>query len=69
MAQSKFVKPAPGCKVRRPESGFEPIPESGCWVSWSPYYQRRLIDGDIVECSEPTEKRQVRKDTEKVEDK
>jgi hypothetical protein len=44
-----FIKPAPGIKVRDPNSKLH-IPETGVEVSATDtYWARRLIDGDVVE--------------------
>lgn len=43
-----LVKPAPGKKVRHPESKLH-LPEEGIEVSSSDtYWARRLLDGDVV---------------------
>jgi hypothetical protein len=44
-----FIKPAPGIKVRDPNSKLH-IPETGVEVSATDtYWARRLADGDVVE--------------------
>jgi hypothetical protein len=44
-----LVKPAPGLKVRDPQSK-QHIPETGIEVSETDsYWARRLLDGDVVE--------------------
>lgn len=45
---TQLVKPAPGRQVRRPDQGFTVLPEEGALVAWSPYWQRALIEGDVV---------------------
>lgn len=43
-----FVKPAPGLKVRDPQS-MQHIPEAGLEVAdTDPFWARRLRDGDVV---------------------
>jgi hypothetical protein len=42
-----FVKPAPGLKVRDPDSKLH-LPESGKEVHESTYWLRRLADGDVI---------------------
>ena len=43
-----FVKPAPGLKVRHPETRFH-IPDEGTRVPRDSYWTRRLVDGDVIE--------------------
>lgn len=43
------VRPAPGLKIRDPETGHY-LPEAGQIVPRTPYWLRRLRDGDVVEC-------------------
>lgn len=45
-----FVKPAPGLKVRDPDSRLH-IPEEGAEVPESSYWLRRLSDGDVLTCA------------------
>jgi len=45
---TKLVAPAPGRTVRRPEQGYTPLPQEGAPVEWNPYWERALMDGDIV---------------------
>lgn len=46
-----FVKPAPGLKVRDPQSKRH-LPEEGAEVPDSDsYWVRRLIDGDVVKAA------------------
>jgi hypothetical protein len=43
-----FIKPAPGLKIRNPQSMLH-IPETGLEVSdTDTYWARRLADGDVV---------------------
>ncbi|WP_337440513.1 DUF2635 domain-containing protein [Desulfovibrio sp.] len=42
-----FAKPAPGRLVRHPETG-DPLPAEGALVIRSPYWIRRLKDGDVT---------------------
>lgn len=47
-----FVKPAPGLKVRDPETrGL--LPETGREVSQSLYWTRRVRDGDVIVSTPP----------------
>lgn len=46
-----IVKPAPGHKVRRPEAGYDPVPAEGCRVVLTPYYQRCLDRGALIEAT------------------
>ena len=43
----RHVKPAPGRKVREPRTRLH-LPEAGKEVAWTPYWARRLNDGDII---------------------
>lgn len=51
-----FIKPAPGLKVRDPETK-EHLPENGANVVKSPFWIRRIKDGDVVlaEVAQPKE--------------
>lgn len=42
-----FVTPAPGLKVRDPRDG-EHLPDKGKAVTDSPYWRRRIKDGDVT---------------------
>lgn len=48
-----FVRPAEGLLVRHaaPERGH--VAAEGEWVPLTPYYRRRLADGDLVEAEAP----------------
>lgn len=48
-----FVKPRSGYLVRHPERDMTPLPADGAKVPRSPYWLRRLRDGDVIECSPP----------------
>ncbi len=48
----KTVHPAEGRKVRDPETG-QAIPATGATIRWSPYWQRRLDDGDLCLVVDP----------------
>jgi len=48
----KTVHPAEGRQVRDPETG-QAIPAGGATVRWSPFWQRRLDDGDLSSVTEP----------------
>lgn len=41
-----FLRPADGLQVRRPDG--PPLAAEGQEILWSPYWERRLRDGDIV---------------------
>ncbi len=51
MTESKFLKPAPGLKVRTPTG--EHLPEGGDEVGFTSYWRRRLRVGDVVEARRP----------------
>jgi hypothetical protein len=42
------IKPAPGRRVRVPELGYTELPAEGLPVTWSPYWERAIQDGDVV---------------------
>ena len=48
----KFVKPADGLKVRDPKTG-QHLPNDGAEVELTPYWNRRLRDGDILSAAKP----------------
>lgn len=56
MPTDLFVKPAQGLKVRNPATG-QPIPIEGAKVPASPYWRRRLADGDVVGANEGGKKK------------
>jgi hypothetical protein len=41
-----FIKPAPGFKIRDPESKMH-IPEQGEYVVRTPFWTRRILDKDV----------------------
>lgn len=43
-----IVKSAPGRRVRMPEQGYKLLAEEGEPVTWNPYWERALAEGDIV---------------------
>ena len=45
-----YLKPVPGRACPDPENGGELLPEGGASVPHNAYWQRRLNDGDAVEC-------------------
>ncbi len=53
MTDQRFVRPAPGRKVRQPIKGMPPLPEAGKVVDWSTYWERALQAGDVIE-GQPT---------------
>ncbi|MEM7422089.1 MAG: DUF2635 domain-containing protein [Pseudomonadota bacterium] len=44
---TQTLKPAPGRKVRRPESPHAHLAEAGETVHLTPYWRRRLAAGDV----------------------
>jgi len=51
MNDTMFVKPAPGVRVRNPQSRLH-ISETGAHVPRDQFWMRRLADGDVVEAHE-----------------
>ena len=49
----KLIKPVAGKLVRCPKT-MQEIPESGMQVTWGPFWQRRLKDGEIELVEKPT---------------
>jgi len=47
MSEQKFLRPADGVKVRRPDGGH--LAEAGENVEMDNYWRRRLTQGDVVE--------------------
>ena len=47
-----FIKPTPGRTVPDPAIG-DTLPPEGRDVECTQYWQRRLLDGDVVEASAP----------------
>jgi len=43
-----IIKPAPGRKVRQPDQGYSELPQEGAPVTWGPYWERALLEGDVV---------------------
>lgn len=54
MKTKLFVRPAEGCVVSMPESGYTLLPESGARVPLTQYWLRRLACGDVVEVKNPS---------------
>ena len=50
--ETLFVRPAPGARVRDPETKA-PIPETGVDVPNTGYWQRRIRMGDVVVVTPP----------------
>lgn len=48
------LKPVAGRRVRDPATG-RPLPKAGAAVDPSPFWSRRLDDGDVVPVSKPKE--------------
>ena len=54
--QKLFVKLAvPGTAVRMPDRNMHLLPEEGAWVVSSSFWQARLLNGDVVEATPPSE--------------
>lgn len=47
MDEQVKVKPAPGLRLTDPKSMLQ-VPETGILVTLSPYWNRRLKDGDAI---------------------
>ena len=47
--EMKFLRPAPGLKVRREDPSQGYVPEDGEDLPLSTYYARRLDEGSLVE--------------------
>lgn len=43
-----YVRPTPGLKIRDPEL-LDLLPDEGREVADSPYWLRRIADGDVIE--------------------
>lgn len=55
MPASVYAKPArPGLIVRR-DDNRQPIPDGGALLMRTRYVERRLRDGDLVECASPAD--------------
>ena len=52
MIRKFFIKPAPGRKVRDPQSG-EHLSEAGEEKPRTSYWLRRIKDGDVQEAAKP----------------
>jgi hypothetical protein len=48
----QFLKPAPGMKVRHPQTRLH-LAEAGQFVELDTYWHRRIADGDVVVCEAP----------------
>lgn len=53
--QTKFIKPAPGLRVRMPNGNV--LPAEGAAVAMNSYWLRRLEDGDVIEAGMPKSKK------------
>jgi len=59
MARNEFLKPArPGLLIRDPRT-MEPLPEGGAEVAMTPYWLRRIIDGDVTVAKRPAAKKEA----------
>ena len=55
MADYKFVKAAPGARIRQPNKNSRVMPPEGDWVDMDDtYYSRMALTGDIVVVDPPT---------------
>lgn len=52
MADKRFFKPALGLLVADPIT-HQVLAAEGAWVELSPYWLRRLAEGDVVEAKAP----------------
>ena len=52
MSNTKVLKPAEGASVRHPDG--MPLAADGEAVTVTPYWQRRIADGDVVEVKPET---------------
>lgn len=50
--EKQYVMPAPGLKVRDPQTRRH-IADVGQWVPLDQFWLRRLADGDVVAATEP----------------
>jgi hypothetical protein len=55
MTDRRFIKPAAGLTIHRPDGS--PMPAHGEGVDWSVFWQRRLDQGDV----EPTTEAAIKK--------
>lgn len=62
-----FVKPAPGLKIRDPETKLH-LPEEGAQVVKSSFWSRRIKDGDVLTTEPKPEVKEIKKEekTEKI---
>lgn len=50
-----YIKPAPGRRVRKPDGSV--LQEEGAEVERNAFWQRRLLDGDVIEAERPKGKK------------
>jgi hypothetical protein len=53
MAQTMYVKPREGGRVRMPDRNFRPMPAEGYLVPCIDYYNRLVLTGDLVKTDPP----------------
>lgn len=61
-----FIKPAPGLKIRDPETKIQ-LPEEGAQVEKSSFWSRRIKAGDVVQVEALASKKEEAKKEEKSE--
>jgi len=55
MNKKRFVKPAGGLRVRKPDGRI--LSADGAWVEWSGYWMRRLAEGSVIPANPPKPKK------------
>lgn len=50
-----YVKPAEGRAAPDPEKGYQLLPKEGGFVPNNAYWQRRVIDEDVIKTKAPEE--------------
>jgi len=58
MEEKMFIKPAPGLMVKDPVTG-QPLPEEGDFKPRDIYWNRRLLDNDVIETKPPKPAKEV----------
>jgi hypothetical protein len=53
MSKKVYLKPCPDRTVRDPADPAQPIPIEGKQVELTPFWQRRIKDGDVVLTAAP----------------
>lgn len=65
MDEQVKVKPAPGLRLTDPKSMLQ-VPETGILVTLSPYWNRRLKDGDAILVTDSNDSAVPKKKREKL---